>query len=198
MAKPYVMTPARAAALRKAQLASARARKGRRLAGRRHYSSNPAARGQGVAGLRRNVTPYARINKSSSTIGVNTGTVIPFTKKRIAFGGYFRVENTNKRTAVDRFISKGANAIAPRGSTLGNVRQWAGKNVHIDNPAIRANIGGAQVRLGTSRRAGPTLIIRKGKHQARFTKSKSGIKRYNKRMRTITPKKKSRRQRRRK
>ena len=94
--KKWAGTPAQRAALRKAQLASARARKGRAVARtRRFYSSSPAKRGVGVAGLQRNTVPYARINKRSGTVGVNSGTVIPFTGKRIAVGGYIRLENIN-------------------------------------------------------------------------------------------------------
>lgn len=198
MAK-YVLTPARAAALRKAQLASARARKGRKNAKRRHYSSDASKRGVGTTGLRRNAVPYARINKRSGTVGINSGTVIPFTGKRIAIGGYLRLENVNKRNnPIDRGTRKIANTVAPRGSKRGAVRTWFNNNVTVTNPAIRANVGTAQVRLGTSRGAGATLIVRHGKHKAVQSKSRSGVRKFDKTVNAVTGTKvkKTRRQRR--
>ncbi|AEL97927.1 head maturation protease [Mycobacterium phage Patience] len=182
--RPYVMTPARKAALRKAQLASAKARKGKRKAGtRRHYSSNPYKRGVGVAGLKKNTVPYARINQKSGTIGVNSGTIIPFTGKRISFGGYVRVENRTKPISATQ--TKIANKIARKGSKPGAVRSWFNDNVIVQSPAVRANVGGAQVRLGTSRSAGSTVIVRKGSHKTVQKKSVAGVRKYDRRMRTI-------------
>ena len=193
----YVMTPARKAALRKAQLASARARRGKKKpTTRRIYGHDPIKRGVGVAGLAKNATPYARINKRSGTVGVNTGTIIPFTNKRISFGGYLRLENRNKnKNPIDRLQSRALNKIARPGTKAGAVRAWTSKNVTVKAPGIRANVGGAQVRLGTSRGAGATLIVRRGSHKAVQTKSKSGINAYNKRMSSVMGKK-SRKQRR--
>ena len=80
-------TPAQRAALRKAQIASAKARRGKRSStARRRYSSNPAKRGIGTSGARKNFIPYARINQKSTTVGGNTGTFIPFTNKNKSFG----------------------------------------------------------------------------------------------------------------
>ena len=198
--RKWAGTPAQKAALRKAQLASARARRGRAVARtRRRYSSNPAARGVGYSGLRKNAVPYARINKRSGTVGVNSGTVIPFTGKRIAVGGYIRLENTNKRNnPIDRNSAKIANKIAPKGSKRGAVRSWFNDNVHVTNPAIRANLGHAQVRLGTSRGAGATVIVRGGRHKTVQSKSRSGVRRFDKTVNAVTGTKikKTRRQRR--
>ena len=187
--KPYGFTPARAKAL-------ARAREKARLANiargnltkrrsRRHYSGSHENRGRGIAGLKKNFVPYARVNKSSGTGGFNAGTIIPGTGKRIVFGGYSRIETTDKLTAIDRMVSKQASKLMPNGTKRGGVRNFWNKNVFFDNPTVRAKVGGAQVRLGTSRRGGPTIIVRKGRHKVVEMKSYSGTKRYNKRMRTV-------------
>lgn len=201
MAKKYVLTPARQAALRKAQLASAAARRGRKIANRRNYSSNVHSRGVGVSGLKRNATPYVRLNKRSGTIGANSGTVIPFTGKRIALGGYLRIENVNKsNNPIDRTRKRAVAKFAPKGSRAGAVRQWFNNNVTVTNPAIRANVGSAQVRLGTSRGAGATLIVRRGKHKPVQSKSRQGVRQFDKSVNAVTGTKikKSRRQRRKK
>ena len=182
----YVFTPARRAALSRARAASARARKGR---SRRHFTSDPVKRGVGVAGLKKNTIPYARVNKRSQTVGVNAGTIIPFTKKRIAFGGYVRLENTGRKGAIDRALSKAGNSVAPRGTTRGKVRNYLATSVEIKNPAIRAAIPHGEVRLGTSRGAGPTFIVRRRKHGAPFKKSRAGVRKYDTRMRAIAGKK---------
>lgn len=192
--KGYVFTPARQAALRKAQLASARKRKGRTTS-RKRYSSNPVKRGVGTSGLRKNFTPYIRVNKRSQTAGFNTGTVVPFTGRRVAFGNYIRVERTNKSdNIVDRAIGRATRSGKPK-----SVRDWFGRNIEVKNPAIRTRIPGGEARLGTSRGAGPTLIIRARHHQTPFKKSRSGVQRYDRRVRTIagTKSKRARPQRRR-
>lgn len=159
-------------------------------------------RGIGVTGLKKNVIPYIRVNKHSQTTGVNSGTIIPFTKKRIVMGGYVRVENTTKANAFDKFIGKTADKIAPKGSYTGKVRRYINQNVTITNPAVRAAIGGAEVRLGTSRGSGPTVILRRGAHKSSRQASYKSIKRYDTHMRKIqagrNAKKRARPQRRRK
>lgn len=194
--KRWVGSPAQKAALRKAQLASARARKKKKNATRRHYSSNPAKRGVGVAGLQRNAVPYARINKRSGTLGANSGTVIPFTGKRVAVGGYIRIENLNKKNnPIDRAQRKVANKLGPRGTKRGAVRSWFNENVEVHSPAVRANLGGVQARLGTSRGAGATIIVRRGKHKTVQARSRAGVRNYDKAMRSVSGRK-ARRQRR--
>lgn len=184
MAKRKWGSPAQRAALRKAQLASARARRGKSRSGvRRRYSSNPYKRGLGAAGLQKNAVPYARINQRSGTVGVNTGTIIPFTGKRISFGGYVRVENRGR--PISGVQSKVANKLARKGTKPGAARKWFNDNVIVQSPAVRANVGGAQVRLGTSRSAGSTVIVRRGSHKAIQKKSMAGVRRYDKRMRAI-------------
>lgn len=159
-------------------------------------------RGLGVKGLKKNIIPYIRVNKQSQTTGVNTGTIIPFTKKRIVMGGYVRVENTTKKNAFDKFVSQTADRLAPRGSKAGKVRNYWNKNVSISNPAVRAAIGGAEVRLATSRGAGPTVVLRRGSHKTSRYASYKSIKRYDTQMRKIqaqrNAKKRARPQRRRK
>lgn len=176
----YVFTPARRAALRKAQLASAKARKGRKISSTRRIYGQTTNRPSGISGLRRTVTPYARANKRSQTVGFNAGTILPATRKRIAFGAYVRLESTTRRTATDRAISKASSRIAPRNSKRGKVAGWFKNNVSVKNPALRASAGGAQVRLGTSRGAGPTVIVRRGAHKTPQKVSQKGILSYNK------------------
>lgn len=183
---PYVFTPARAAALAKGRKVSAQRRRGRaRLSRGRSYSSNPVARGVGLAGVRKNFVPYFRVNKRSQTAGFNAGSIIPRTKKRIVIGSYIRVENTTRHGAIDRALGKTGNAVAPRGTKRGAVRKYFKENVSITNPAVRANVPGGQARLSTSRGAGPTIIYRRGKHKTPQTLSQKGVKKYDARMKAI-------------
>lgn len=188
MAGHYEFTPARAAAL-------AKARRARKRNSRRIYSSNPVTRGQGSAGFKKNFIPYARANKRSQTTGFNSGTIIPGTGKRIVLGGYVRVENVNRKGAIDKALMKAGNKAMPYGTKRGKVRKYFKENVTVTNPALRANVGKGQVRLSTSRGAGPTITVRRGHHKVPLAKSRAGVKRYDTRMRTIR-KRKSRPQRR--
>lgn len=195
--KPYVLTPARSAHLTRLHELNRKRGAKSRLAKRRKYGSNAVKRGTGVKGIKKNSIPYARINKNSQTVGLNSGTIIPGTGKRIAFGGYLRLENTNrKKNPIDRATRSIANALAPKGTRAGKVREYFNKNVTVTAPLLRANVGGSQVRLGTSRRGGPTFIIRKGNHKTPKLKSQQGIRKYDKRIATISKQKKTRRARR--
>lgn len=171
----YVFTPARAEALAKARLASARSRRNK---SRRHYGNNPIKRGQGVAGLKKNFVPQLRLNKRSQTASAAAGTIIPGTHKRIVVGGYVRVENTGRKGAIDRALSKGISKAAPYNTKRGKAKTYLFKNVSVANPAIRANMAGGQVRLGTSRGAGPTIIVRRGSHKTPLTQSRRGVKKF--------------------
>lgn len=182
----YVFTPARQKAWRKAVEASAAKRRGqRRKITRRRYSSDPVKRGQGRSGLRKNFTPYVRINKRSQTLGFNTGTIIPGTGKRVAFGNYIRLESTNKRNnPVDRTIGSISRRFGNSGKPAA-VKKYFRENVEVRSPVVRANIPGGQLRLGTSRGGGTTLIARRGQHKALERKAKAGVRRYETRMNTI-------------
>lgn len=198
MAKRPWGTPAQRAALRKAQSAAAIANRGRKRSRKsikvRPRTSDPVRRGSGWEGARKNFTPHIRANKNSQTVGFNTGSIVPFTKKRIAVGAYVRVENTKRNdNVIDKALGKAHRKLAPKGTKRAAITSWAGKNVHIDSPAIRANVGGAQVRLGTSRHSGPTIIIRRGKHKIPKSLSKTGIKKYNTDMRKIRKTRRARR-----
>ena len=182
----YVFTPARQAALSRARVAAARVRKGRPPP---LFTSVPAKRGVGISGLQKNTIPYARVNKRSQTVGVNAGTLIPFAKKRIVFGGYVRLENTGRKGSIDRALSKVGNSVAPRGTTRGKIGNYLVTSVEVKNPAIRAAIPHGEVRLGTSRGAGPTFIVRRRKHQTPFKKSRAGVRKYDTRMRVVAGKK---------
>ena len=146
------------------------------------------SRGVGVKGLKQNTVPYVRANKRSQTVGVNAGTILPGTNKRIVIGGYARIESTTRETAVDRALKAKVAVIAPSGSRRGRVAGALRKNLDIKNPAVRASAGGAQVRLGTSRGAGPTVIVRRGKHRTVQSKSKAGVQKYDARMASIAGK----------
>lgn len=126
----YRFTPARQAALRKAQLISAR----KRAAHGKHVAS---ARGSGLTGLQNNTRPYLRTNKLSTTVGVNSGTVIPGTRKRIAIGAYARVETIDKKnTALDKVVGKGGKKLAPAGTTRRKIINRVKKHVSINSPAL--------------------------------------------------------------
>lgn len=193
MARPPWGSPAQKAALVKARTASARVR---RSGSRRHYSSNVNKRGSGTSGLRKNFIPYIRVNKRSQTSGFNAGTVLPGTGKRLVLGGYVRLENTSRKGGIDKAISKAGMKAMPYGTKRGKVRTYLSNNVSVTNPAIRASVGKHQVRLGSSRGAGPTIILRRGKHPTPQKKSLAGIKRYDQRTRTVAKAKKRRAQRR--
>ena len=142
-------------------------------------------RGSGLSGLKRNAIPYARVNARSSTIGINAGTVIPGTGKRIVLGGYGKIESTRKHTAIDKAVAGRKAKVLRPGSPQHKVVSYLRKQGHLKNPALRANVAGSQVRLGTSRHAGPTVIIRRGSHSTSKAKSRSGVQKYDKRMSTI-------------
>lgn len=178
--------------------ANKKAYAGRRAKRKRSFTIDRAAsrqeRGVGFSGARKNFIPYARISKKSATAGANTGAFIPGSNKRIVLGTYARIETVNKATAVDRALSRIGSKIAPKGTKRDLLGQHIRKNVKLDNPAIRYSSpgtrsrNGIESRLGTSRKAGPTLIVRRGTHKRTQQQSKSGIKAYNKRMSTIAGK----------
>ncbi len=192
----YVFTPARAAALRKAQAASAASRRGRGIRNNRRIYGQTKNRPTGIKGLKRNTIPYARANKRSQTVGFNAGTIIPGSKKRIVFGAYARLEGTTRNNATDRAIKKATYKYAPKGTGRAKVAGYLKNNVKATAPKVRVNIGGAETRLGTSRGAGPTVIIRRGKHKALVNKTATGIKTYNKAATKKTKSTRTRKQRR--
>lgn len=149
----------------------------------------PGGRGKGLSGLKRNTIPYARVNKRGSTVGVNAGTIIPGTRKRIVLGGYGRIETMNKHTAVDKAIAGRKASLIPKGSkrakVAGRAHSFLSSHGVLKNPALRVNIAGSQARLGTSRMGGPTVILRRGRHRTRQSKSRAGVQKYNNRMATI-------------
>ena len=176
--------------------ANKKAYAGRRAKRRRPFTIDRAAsrqeRGVGFSGARKNFIPYARISKKSATAGANTGAFIPGSNKRIVVGTYARIETVNKATAVDRALSRIGSKIAPKGTKRDLLGQHIRKNVKIDNPAIRYSTPGTgsregvQFRLGTSRKSGPTLVVRRGSHKRTRNESKSGIKKYDTRMRALS------------
>lgn len=174
----HVMTPARKAALRKAQLAAYRSKKRAKLARNRGRAPKAANRGIGLAGLKKNTIPYVRVNKRSQTTGFNAGTIIPGTHKRIVIGGYSRIENTNRANAFDAMMVGLTNKVTPKNSRRGKIFGFFKQNVKVSKPAVRASLGGAEARLSTSRGAGTTLVIRRGRHKISQVASSRAINRY--------------------
>jgi len=107
--RKHVMTAARRAALRKAQLASAAKRHAKAArqkptvrVGRRGVTSKSTSAFQ----------PNIRISRRSQTLSTHAGVVIPGTNRRLVAGGYVRVENIKKRSSlVDQVVGKQANKI---------------------------------------------------------------------------------------
>lgn len=148
-------------------------------------SKGTSNRPSGLKGLKAATVPYVRVNKRSQTVGVNAGTVIPGTRKRIVGGAYLRVESTTRHTSADKIAGKAANRVLPKGTRRGKAARAFKRNFSVNNPAIRATSKNVQARVGTSRGAGPTLVVRRGKHKAPQAKSYSGIKSYDTRMRAL-------------
>lgn len=184
-------SPAQLAALAKARKVALANRKRRAANKNKGKAPSRSNRGIGVRGFKSNFTPYARANKRSQTVGYNAGTIIPGTNKRFVTGSYLRVENTTKKSAVDRAIGHVTDAALPHGTKRRRVREYLKKNITVTNPALRAAIGGAEIRLGTSRGAGPTVILRRGKHKTSQQASRKAIKRYDTHARKLHKKRQS-------
>lgn len=150
-------------------------------------------RGSGLKGLKKNAIPYVRVNKRSQTVGINAGTVIPGTSKRIVVGGYGRLESTAKHTNIDKINAKAMARVFPKGSRQAKGLDFLKKNVSVTKPSVRAKLGNAQVRLGTSRGAGPTVIVRRGNHKTGAGKSTAGMKAFDTQIRKSKAKKKKKR-----
>ena len=191
----WISTGARRVSRSARSKANTRAYAGRRKKRSAPIRINRAAsrqeRGVGISGIKKNFIPYARVSKKSATIGANTGTFIPGTNKRVVFGNYARIETVNRKTKVDAMTSKVIKKIAPEGTRRATIGKHIRKNAKFSNPAIRyatpgtSSREGVQVRLGTSRKAGPTVIVRRGTHKRTRAESKSGIAQYDKRMKTL-------------
>lgn len=191
MGAKRVATPAQLAALAKARRVAAANRRRRAALRNRGKAAKKSNRGQGFKGLKSNFIPYVRANKRSQTIGYNAGTYVLGTNKRIVTGQYVRVETAGKKTAIDRGISYLTDAALPYGTKRRKVRNYLKNNVTVTNPAVRAAVGGAEVRLGTSRRAGPTVIVRRGRHKISQQASRKAIKRYDTHARKLHSQRKS-------
>jgi hypothetical protein len=144
-------------------------------------------RGSGVKGFKANFVPYARVNKRSQTAGFNAGSVVS-KKHRVVTGAYIRIESTTHHTAADKIAGKAAGKVLPTTSRRGRAARAFKKNFSVNNPALRGTLGGHQARLSTSRGAGPTVVIRRGKHKTPQAKSAAGVAKYDTRMRAISGK----------
>lgn len=152
-------------------------------------------RGTGITGAKRNFIPYVRVNKRSATVGANTGAFIPGSNRRVVVGAYTRLETTNKETKLDRIAGRAAKKLAPKGSKRAAIGKHLRKNVSMDKAAklrygspLSSSTRGIEARLGTSRKGGPTLIVRKGQHKIAVADSVRGVKKYNTRMTTVQSK----------
>lgn len=185
-------SPAQRAALRKAQLASVRSRRRKRAMRNRGKAPRKENRGVGFAGIKVNFVPYIRVNKRSQTVGYNTGAYIKGTNSRFVTGQYIRREYGNKKdNPIDQTLRKAGLKVAPKNTTRRKAVNYFKKNVVITNPAIRATIGGSQARLSTSRNAGPTVVLRRGKHKVSRQASVRAIKRYDTHARKLNAKRQS-------
>lgn len=131
------------------------------------------------------VVPYARANKRSQTIGFNAGGKVPRTHKRLVGGAYLRIETTTRHTTADKIAGKAVSKVLPSGTRRGRAAGAFKRNFSINNPALRGTRGNVQGRLSTSRGAGPTLVIRRGRHKVSQSKSATGIQKYDTRMKAI-------------
>src|SRR6516225_8285249 len=118
MTRPHVMTPARQAALRKAQLASAAARRGRRIA--KVSSRVPQVpRPEGVKGLRAHFILYSRMRQFCATVGYYAGTRVPGSSKRVFTRQYERFELIIKKSKCTALVGSGVVRSYPDGSGRG-------------------------------------------------------------------------------
>lgn len=185
-------SPAQRAAIRKAQIASLKSARRRRLSRNRGRAPKAANRGVGLTGLKKNFIPYVRVNKNSQTIGFNAGTIRKSGRSRVVYGVYRRVEAVDKKNnPVDKTFKAISNQLAPKNTRRGRARAYVKKNVVITNPALRVAVGSGEARLSTSRRAGPTIVVRKGSHNKSINASRKSIKRYDTQMRKVKARKQS-------
>jgi hypothetical protein len=185
-------SPAQRAAIKKAQLASIKSARRRRLSRNRGRAPKAGNRGVGLAGLKQNFTPYIRVNKNSQTVGFNSGTIRKSGRSRVVYGVYRRVEAVDKKNnPVDKTFRAISNQLAPKNTRRGKARAYVKKNVVITNPALRVAVGSGEARLSTSRRAGPTIVVRKGSHNKSLSASRKSIKRYDTQMRKVKARKQS-------
>lgn len=148
----------------------------------------PKAKGSTKGGSNRNsgFIPYARFNKRSQTAGFNRGAKI--TKHhRVVVGSYVRIESTRRHTATDKIAGKAAGRIFPKGTRRGRAASAFKSNFSINNPALRGTTKkGNTIHLGTSRGAGPTVVVRRGRKRTSQAKSAAGVRKYDTRMRAIS------------
>lgn len=111
MATKHVMTAARRAALRKAQLASAAKRhaKAQAMGARKKPAVSVGRRGFRTTSTSA-FQPNVRLSRRSQTLSTHFGVKIPKTNRRLVAGGYVRVENISKRSSiVDQVIGSRVN-----------------------------------------------------------------------------------------
>ena len=190
MARKPWGSPAQRAALAKARAASVKSARRRRLSRNHGRAPKAANRGIGWTGLKKNFTPYVRVNKNSQTIGFNSGTIRKSGRSRVVYGVYRRVEAVDKKNnPIDKTFKQISNQLAPKNTRRGRAKAYVKKNVVITNPALRVAVGTGEARLSTSRRAGPTVTVRRGTHNSSPQASKKAIKRYDTQMRRIKARK---------
>lgn len=174
-------------------------------------------RGVGLRGFKRNFVPYVRLSTSGTTVGYNAGTIIPGTKntRRLVTGAYFRIEHTDlygrQKVASTALIAKPKVKRFLRLVGLEKKVNDAVKSAKANAPrkitdtvgGTRVDVGGAQVRVTSSRKFNPTITIRRGPHKVGYKKANAGIRDFNNHIAVLNgkkavKKKKSRPQRRKK
>lgn len=160
------------------------------------YKKNPK-RGVGIRGLKRNTVPYARFSTSGTTVGFNSGTILPGRNKRIVAGSYLRVEHVDlygrQHIATNTLLAKPKArkviklfGLEKRVKAATKVaRAKAPKKVVDALGGTKVDIGGAQARITSSRKYNPTITVRRGPHKVGFKKSNKGIREFNSQITTL-------------
>lgn len=161
----HVMTPARKAALKKAQAAAIRSRRRYRLSKNRGHAPKASNRGIGVSGLKKEFHAIRSRQQAQPNYRLQCRNDHSWDGQAHRLWRVQSCRDTHRHNSLDMMIDRATSSIAPKGSRQRNAMKFLKKNVAVSNPTIRAKIGGAEVRLGTSRGAGPTIIVRRGRHK---------------------------------
>lgn len=178
----------------------------------RLYAVNKsAARGAGFTGLKKNTVPYARISTGGTTVGVNAGTIIPGTGRRVVGGGYFKIEHVSQykrqkvasdilltRQLVKMGMRKGVGGQNGLGPVATKYMSRAEKSAMRAGPKAASDLlaghrmdiagGKAQVRFTSTRKYNPTLTIRRGRHKVSPNLSQKGTVTFNKHIEALNRK----------
>ena len=176
------------------------------------YAQNKsAARGAGFTGLKKNTVPYARVSTGGTTVGINAGTIIPGSGRRVVAGGYFKLESATQykrqKFASDLLLTRqltkmavrkgigGKNGLGPIATKYMSRAERAGvragpKALSDTLAGHRMDIAGgkAQVRFTSTRKYNPTITIRRGRHKTSSNLSQKGTVTFNKHIEALNRK----------